>query len=57
MERYRRFSLDMLSTLPADDSRGDTVVLVSDGRGEEDCDGEDADDMTGHNEVGDGDDD
>ena len=46
MERYRRFSLDMLSTLPADDSRGDTVVLVNDGRGEEDCDGEGADDMT-----------
>ena len=42
----------MLSTLPADDSRGDTVVLVRDGRGEEDCDGEGADD-----EVGDGDDD
>ena len=41
----------MLSTLPADDSRGDTVVLVNDGRGEEDCDGEGADDMTWHNEV------
>ena len=35
----------------------DTVVLVKDGRGEEDCDGEGADAMTWHNEVGDGDDD
>ena len=36
----------MLSTFPADDSKGETVVLVSDGRGEELCDGDGADDMT-----------
>ena len=42
----------MLNTLPAVDSRGLTVVLVNEGMGEEDCDGEDADDG-----VGDGDDD
>ena len=47
----------MLSTLPADDNKGDTVVSVSDGRGEDVCDGDGADDMTWHNEVGDGDDD
>ena len=36
----------MLSTFPADDNKGDTVVLVSDGRVEELCDGDGADDMT-----------
>ena len=46
----------MLNTLPADDNKGDTVVSVSDGRGEDVCDGDGADDMTWHNEVGDGDD-
>ena len=36
----------MLNTLPADDNKGDTVVSVSDGRGEDVCDGDGADDMT-----------
>ena len=47
----------MLSTFPADESKGEMVVLVSDGKGEELCDGDGADDMTWHNDVGDCDDD
>ena len=47
----------MLSTFPAEDSKGETVVSVSDGKGEELCDGDGADDMTWHNDVGDCDDD
>ena len=41
----------MLSTFPADESKGEMVVLVSDGKGEELCDGDGADDMTWHNDV------